>query len=260
MILSDYHVHTTFCDGKNTPGEIVEKAIEIGLKRIGFSAHSYTYFDESYCLKKDKIAEYLQEINSLKIKYQDKIKILCGIEKDYYSTMDTSAFDYVIGSVHYVQKNGEYLEIDGGKDKLIEIIKNHYKNDVYELIADYFNNICDVLDKTNADIVGHLDLITKYNQDGKLFNEKDARYVNAYKKAVDRLLEKNALFEVNVGGIARGYKTKPYPSPDILDYIAKKGGRVILASDSHNKDTLCYQFDKWGKYLLEKGLKIVDII
>ena len=51
-ILCDYHVHTTFSDGKNTPEEIVLAAREKGLKEIGFSDHSYTFFDERYCLKK----------------------------------------------------------------------------------------------------------------------------------------------------------------------------------------------------------------
>ena len=83
--LCDYHTHTTYSDGKDTPEEMVLSAIEKGLNEMGFSDHSYTFFDESYCIKKDRIAEYKSEIARLKAKYSDKIKILCGIEQDFYS-------------------------------------------------------------------------------------------------------------------------------------------------------------------------------
>ena len=50
MIRTDLHVHTTYCDGKNTPEEVVLSAIEKGVERLGFSGHAYTSFDESYCM------------------------------------------------------------------------------------------------------------------------------------------------------------------------------------------------------------------
>ena len=80
----DLHIHSTFSDGKNTIEEIVLKAIENGFDVIGISDHSYTVFDESYCIKKDSISNYLEEINILKDKYRDKICIYAGIEQDFY--------------------------------------------------------------------------------------------------------------------------------------------------------------------------------
>ena len=38
--VADFHMHTVFCDGKNTPEEILEKAIELGFDSIGFSSHA----------------------------------------------------------------------------------------------------------------------------------------------------------------------------------------------------------------------------
>ena len=40
------HTHTTFCDGKDTPEELVEAAIAKGFDSIGFSGHSYMYYSE----------------------------------------------------------------------------------------------------------------------------------------------------------------------------------------------------------------------
>ena len=92
----DYHVHTRFCDGKNTPEEMVLKAIEKGMEALGFSAHSYTFFDESYCLKRERYNEYKAEINRLKEKYKGTIDVYCGIEMDMFSHDTLVGYEYVI--------------------------------------------------------------------------------------------------------------------------------------------------------------------
>ncbi|MGM9551863.1 MAG: histidinol-phosphatase [Clostridia bacterium] len=236
--MKDLHVHTTFCDGKNTPEEMVIQAIEKGIETIGFSAHSYTFFDESYCMKKERYKEYKAEIKRLQEKYRGKIEILLGIEQDFYSDASTEGFDYVIGSVHYLKKNGKYLPIDESEEIFIDIVKNYYNNDFYLLAEDYFDTVSSVVEKTGADIIGHFDLITKFNEKNRLFDEGDERYVKAYKKAVDKLIETGKVFEINTGAISRGYRTTPYPSEDILKYILQKGGRTMVNSDSHSVDGL----------------------
>ena len=80
--MRDLHTHSYYSDGKASPEEMVLAAIEKGLAEIGISDHSYTFFDESYCVKKDKIAAYKKEIAALKEKYKGKISVLCGVEQD----------------------------------------------------------------------------------------------------------------------------------------------------------------------------------
>ena len=77
--LSDYHIHTVFSDGKDTPEEVVKTAIEKGFSEIGFSDHSYTSFDESYCIPFDKVSEYRECIGTLREKYKDKISFRCNL-------------------------------------------------------------------------------------------------------------------------------------------------------------------------------------
>ena len=66
MELFDLHVHSVFSDGRDTPRDIVISAIEKGVKTLGFSDHSYTEFDERYCIQRDKQAKYIRTINELK--------------------------------------------------------------------------------------------------------------------------------------------------------------------------------------------------
>lgn len=238
MMTQDLHTHTVYSDGNNTPEEMVLSAIEKGLDVIGISDHSYTSFDDSYCLKKETVEEYIKEIQSLKTKYSDKIKILCGIEQDLYSGMPEYDFDYVIGSVHYIQLGDEYIAVDNTSDELKEAVNKYFCGDIYPLIEEYYRLVATVAEKTGADIIGHFDLITKFQEKEPLFDEKDERYIKAWQAAADKLIEADIPFEINYGAISRGYRTTPYPSKDIQEYIAKKGGKLILSSDSHHKDTI----------------------
>ena len=65
MIIGDIHTHTTYCDGKNTPEEMVRAAIDKGLGVIGFTGHSYTFFDTEYCMKRERLKNYRDEVRSL---------------------------------------------------------------------------------------------------------------------------------------------------------------------------------------------------
>lgn len=247
--LCDYHVHTTFSDGKNTPEEIILAAIEKGMKEIGFSDHSYTFFDESYCIQREKIAEYKREIARLKEKYRDRIKILCGIEQDLYSAESTEGYDYAIGSVHYVKKDDVYYTVDESEKCFLNNVKKAFGGDYVAFAEEYYNSLARFSEMKEIKIIGHFDLVTKFNENCRYFDESDKRYVAAWKSAADKLLAANKIFEINTGAIARGYRSKPYPSESIRKYIRQNGGKFILSSDSHNKDTLCFSFGEYEEEL-----------
>ncbi len=248
-MLYNYHTHTTYCDGKNSAEEMVQKAIELGLSEIGFSGHSYTEFDLEPCMTREGTELYKKEINALKEKYKDKIKILLGIEYDYHSDEPTEDYDYILGSVHYLYKNGEYLCIDYSRDKQIEAVNKYYGGDFYSYIEDYYKTVADLYNKLKCDIIGHFDLITKYNADGSLFDINHPRYIAAWQAAADAIIKTPAVVEINTGGIARGYVKSPYPSEDIINYFKKNGKKLIYSSDCHNKDFLLCGYEAVEKYL-----------
>lgn len=241
----DLHIHSTYSDGLNSIEDIIKSAIDKGFEAVGISDHSYTTFDLSYCMDKSSYQKYIDEINLLKIKYNDKIKICCGIEQDFFSDAKTQDFDYIIGSVHYLKIENTYIPVDESKEILLKAANKHFNGDIYALIELYYNTVSQVVTKTNCDIIGHIDLITKFNEDGKLFDENNERYIHSYEKACDKLLAHNKLFEINTGAISRGYRTAPYPSSCIYNYLKGKGARFILSSDSHSKDNIGYKFDEY---------------
>ncbi|MCQ2427298.1 MAG: histidinol-phosphatase HisJ family protein [Clostridia bacterium] len=242
-IRADFHTHTVFSDGKNTPEEMVLAAIEKGMACIGFSDHSYTGFDESYCMKKEAIPAYRAEIARLGEKYADKITVLCGIEQDYYSDEPVDGYDYVIGSVHYVKAGDVYIPVDHTPAALKAGIDDYFGGDANAFAAEYFRTVGDVVRKTRADIIGHFDLLTKFIEREPLFDTSDAAYRAAWMAAADSLASTGKqLFEINTGAISRGYRTSPYPSEEQRMYIALHGCRFIMSSDSHRTDTLLFGF------------------
>lgn len=243
MIPCNYHTHTCFCDGKHTPEEMVREAIGLGCKEIGFSGHSYTPFDGSFCMSKENTLAYIDAVRAVQEKYAEQIKIYLGIEQDYHSPESTAGYDYIIGSVHYVEKDGAYLSVDESKETQIAIVEQYYGGDFYSFVEDYYEVVSDVYNKTRCHIIGHFDLITKFNRERDLFDPGHPRYMAAARKALDALLDAPAILEVNTGAMSRGYTTEPYPTRDIISRWVSAGKEIIFSSDCHSKDHILFGYD-----------------
>ncbi len=258
--MNNYHTHTTFCDGANTPEEYVKKAIELGVKEIGFSAHSYTEFDSSCCLSLQGIKEYEQEINRLKKAYQGQIKIYLGVEQDYYSNTSTDGYDYCIGSVHYVYKNGDYIPVDAFKEEQLRLIDKHYNGNYMDFVADYYKLVENLYNKTKCNIIGHYDLITKFNGGGELFDEQSDKYISLATQTAKVLAEQKVFIEVNTGAIARGYRKNFYPNEFLLSIFASSGKPFVLSSDAHTAENLTFGLAEAKRNLEKLGYKTVKTL
>ena len=251
MIRGNVHTHTIYCDGENTAEEMIKAAIEKGFGYIGFSGHSYTDFDKSYAMSRENTKKYIEEITFLKNKYKDKITVLCGIEKDAFSDYSAEGFDYVLASCHYVKADGKYFDVDVSANLQKTTIDAYFGGDPYAYAEEYFKTVGEM----TGDIVGHFDLITKFDRAEEIFSPKEERYKKAALSAIEKLLDKKFVFEVNTGAMARGLKNAPYPSGWILEKLKKYNARVIITSDCHTKKNLDFAFDETEKMLSGIGFK-----
>ena len=238
MMLSTYHCHTTYCDGKNTPQEMIEAAIAAGCQEIGFSGHSHTPHDTRYCMTREGTMAYFSELTELKNAYKDRIRVYIGIEQDYFGAPIELPFDYVIGSVHYIKKNGAYLPVDEGLALTKSHIENYYGGNASAYAEDYYALVGSIYEKTHCNIVGHFDLITKFEEKESFFSEEDDRYRNAVNTALSRLAKTPVIFEINMGAISRGYRTTPYPSKTACDIIKQSGKPFVITSDAHSAENV----------------------
>ena len=69
----------------------------------------------------------------------------------------------------------------------------------------------------------------------------------------------NVPFEINTGAISRGYQKDPYPSDEIIAYLHQRGARFVLSSDSHQKETLMYDFERQESMARQKGLRLLEV-
>ena len=222
-MLVNLHTHSTFCDGKNTPEEIVKEAIGRGFSAIGFSGHGYTDFDLRYCMQDWE--GYLAEIRRLKEQYRGKIEIYLGVEEDAFAPVDRSQLDYMIGSSHYVYVGGTYYPIDSGYsyfEKCLEVLDH----DRIRLAEAYYSTFCQYIHERKPDIVGHFDLITKFDESNEPLFLNDAEYHKIAEKYIAEAAKSGSIFEVNTGAMIRGLRTAPYPAENLL-YVLKNGGEIV---------------------------------
>lgn len=250
-MLTNFHTHSTFCDGSDTPEQMVQAAIEKGFSALGFSGHGYLDFDQSYCMTDTKA--YMAEINRLKEAYKDKIQIYLGIEEDMlYTVANREEFDYIIGSLHYVFVNGTPYALDISNDKFLAAL-NEFGGDILALAENYYSQFCYYIKQRKPDIIGHFDVLTKYDEKFDYGFATNQKYIKLAKKYIKKAARAGSFFEVNTGAIARGWRTMPYPAEELLFEIKKQCGRVVLNSDCHKKENLDCHFTEAKKWLKDIG-------
>ena len=91
-------------------------------------------------------------------------------------------------------------------------------------------------------ILGHVDLIAKFNGDGTFFDEEDPRYRAAALEALHAADPGETLLEINTGAMARGYRSVPYPALFLLREWRDMGGKIILTADAHSAGTIVHGY------------------
>ena len=247
------HTHTTFCDGALSPEEMALAAIGKGCDSIGFSEHSYVPHDQSFSLDPEASIEYVRQVNELKHRYEGIIEVFLGMEHDFYTSVAVEGLDYCLGAAHYVKKDSGFITVDYGLTRQKQVVDRYFNGDYYSLAEAYFKTIAGIAKVRKIDIIAHFDLVTKNNDNGSLFDESHPRYREAAIGAMEEILKDCNLFEVNTGTMYRINKQEQYPSAFLLKELLDRGGEVILSSDSHNVESICYKFDEMKELLKSIG-------
>lgn len=216
-MLVDYHVHGVgHLTSRHTVAELTEY-LEMGkargLKEIGFTDHDY----------------YLNELDFANFPLLQKrfpqIKIRVGLEVEYLPHKEEESkkqlagysFDYLIGSVHFIN--------DWGFDHP-DYVARYAEWDIDDLYTAYFNLVARMARTKRFDIVGHLDLI-------KVFGYRSRRSVQELAApALRAIRDSGMVVEINTAGI---YKPvgEIYPCRELLDECFRMGIPITLSSDAH---------------------------
>lgn len=252
---SDYHVHSLFSfDSEESLENIFKRAVFLNMNQIAITDHQDFNWPVEGEFPYIDLKKYSETIEYYKEKYKNKITVLKGIELGLMkgnsalcqNLLNTSMFDFVIGSCHIVDNMDPYYS---------DFWKNRDDRTSFEL---YFKTLLEGLkDFSQIDTLGHMDYIVRYSPN------KDTNYsVSDYQDIIDEILKfiilRDIKLEINTSNLAKGFSF-PNPHTDIMKRYRELGGvYVTVGSDAHSAGQIGFGFDT-AKQIIEKfHLKVYE--
>ena len=261
----DYHVHTEYSDDSDYKmEEVVKGAIALGLDEICFTDHVdygvkrdwndprgllHRPDDPGVILANVDYPKYAAEIAKWKQLYKDRITIKMGMEfgmqqhtiPAFEKLFRVYPFDFIILSVHQVEDK-EFWTQDFQKGRTQEEYNLRYYEEMLEVVRRYHN----------YSVLGHLDLISRYDLAGIFPFERVRPVVTEILKTI---IQDGKGIEVNTSSHRYGLKDLT-PSMDILRLYRELGGRIItVGSDSHRKEHLGTYIEETMRELKRLGFQ-----
>ena len=251
----NFHTHCTHCDGADSAEAMARTAIEKGFSALGFSSHAMWPVTDGCAMRPEAYGAYVREIRDLAVRYADRIHIFCGFEADYVpgiSAPDSAVYgqfapDYLIGSVHYVATGeGIGVAVDNTPEILREGIDTFFGGDARAYIKAYFAQEREMVAKYDFDIVGHPDLVRKFNGTLRYFDPEADWYRKELELTADAIAASGKIVEINIGAVSRGYLDDPYPSAPFRKLLRDRGVPMLLSSDAHRTTALGAAFERFA--------------
>ena len=231
---TDYHMHSSYSDGRSVPEDYIPPAIEAGLSEIGFSEHLTLFKDlEDWNMNPVNISPYINHLETLQNTIKS-IKIKIGFEVDFFARKEKeiNAFlhplplDYIIGSVHYL---GE---------KTVDVGPEFYEGkSIDRLFESYFDSVIAAVASDLFDIIAHCDLIRIYGY------KPSSDLEPLYRKLAKTMKIHNVAFEVNTNGRNRPLADF-YPDRRFLHIFREENVPVCVNSDAHMPSRVGQYFEE----------------
>jgi histidinol-phosphatase (PHP family) len=209
----------------------VEHAIEGGLSELGFSDHLFMYWlppdgrDPELGMAEWEHDFYIEDVERCRTRYASDITIRLSTEADFIPGHERELerilrgydWDYVIGSVHFIDGWGfdDSRYLDGFREW-----------DIDALYARYFELVAASAETGLFDTIGHADLVKKFG------HRPTSDQCEAYARLASRLAAASVCVEVNTSGLRKPVG-EIYPHPDVLRACHAAGVPLTLGSDAH---------------------------
>lgn len=244
MNYEDYHVHTAFSDDSvYEMEEVVKDAISKGMNEICFTDHvdygikldwdegKEIEYRDGMPLANVDYPKYFEKIKELREKYP-QITLKQGMEfgmqvhtiDRYQKLYDRYDFDFIILSCHQVEDK-EFWTQDFQRGRTQRQYNERYYQEILDVITKY----------KDYSVLGHLDLIVRYDEKGVYPFEKLKQIIT---KILKQVIADGKGIEVNTSSHRYGLLDLQ-PSRAILKLYKELGGTIItIGSDSHKKEHL----------------------
>jgi histidinol-phosphatase (PHP family) len=236
----DIHVHSNHsCDAKSTMDEMCRSAISKGVSVICFTEHvDMNPKDEG--VGYFQYEKYSADIELAREKYQQHLTILKGIEfsephlyPTEFETVTRADFDFVLGSVHWLEEFGPYWEDDS------RLLPTFPAQRLFEV---YYNEVLKTIRFGGFDSLAHMDFPKRY-----LLNKYEPQGI--LDEITGELVKRGIALEINSHPIRKGYP-EINPSDNICAIYSKHGGiKVTTGSDAHRDANVGQDFDHLARII-----------
>ncbi|HTS19360.1 MAG TPA: histidinol-phosphatase [Verrucomicrobiae bacterium] len=250
-IQCDYHMHTPLCKHAAGPMEnYVERAIQLGLREVGFSDHNPLPDGRGANVRMDEaeLDYYVERVTELQFRYRSKIQVMLGLEMDYVEGLEDYLeeqigkypWDYVLGSVHYLDNECR-----------IASWPRKYAGDAHALYARYFELMRRMVASGLCDIVSHFDVVKR---SGHLPGESEAEDIA---QTLEAIKTADISIEINTSGYRHSElpEPQPYPSWSMAEQALNLGIPLTVNSDAHAPEQVGLKFAEVETRLKGKGCR-----
>jgi histidinol-phosphatase (PHP family) len=243
--------------------DVICAYINQGFSWVGITEHmaplvdAYRYPDESrdsltaeFLMR--RFHEYFAVCRELKHKYQDQITLFTAFETETYTgsldlvnnLVSELRPDYLVGSVHHV--NDICIDYDA---ELFQTAVDS-AGGLVELYLAYFDAQYAMLQNLAPAVVGHFDLIRKYDTD-YLNTLAHAEVQKRISRNLDLIAELGLILDFNLRGFDKA--VEQYPCTAILEQAIARGIAVVPGDDSHGVNSVGRNYDRGIAILQELG-------
>lgn len=259
-----------FC--RHAKGEleaVVLRAIEAGFTHYGLSEHSPRYRSEDLLVGEEDLTPsdlettfeaYVAQARKLREQVAGKLDLLVGFEterlppEDWFGRMSAlrERFkpDYIVGSVHDV----DGLVIDYTPEATQKVAEA--KGGMENLRLKYFDAVKDLVSALRPEVVGHIDLIRKFDGPEPSFSPAVSRRID---DALEAVRAAGSVLEVNCATHRRGLGPV-YPLPAILERARSMGIGVTLGDDGHGAHDVGVGLDASMRAIAAAGYREVHYL
>src|SRR5262249_22025872 len=218
---------------------------------LGFSDHLFLYWlpadgrDPLLGMAEWEHDYYIQDVERCRTRYAADITIRLSTEADFIpgheqrleSILRGYDWDYVIGSVHFIDGWG----FDDSRYR-----SKFASHDIDALYAHYFDLVGDSAETGLFDTIGHCDLVKKFGHRPAVDQSL------AYTSLAARLSGAGVCVEVNTGGLRKPVG-EAYPHPSLLQALRQANVPVTFGSDAHAPQEVAHEMGVACELMREAG-------
>jgi len=212
--------------------EYVEAAIAAGIDEIGLTDHLFLYFqpprerEDTWAIREDEYDAHYAAMLEVRERYRDRIAVRVSVEADYVDgheellrqTLARYSFDYILGSVHFV--DGWLIDDPASQER--------YRSEpVSDIYLRYYRSLQKAIESRQFDVLAHFDLPKKFGF------RPERNLDDVVNDTLDLAAETGIAIEVSSAGLRKPVG-EIYPSETILRGMKRRNIPIVLSSDAHD--------------------------